>query len=497
MTRRDIIRGLNGLVASASLAGSATTGGQGVPPPAAAEHGAGPAGAAAAGFAVVTAPAFGAVGDGKTDDTAALRAAFASAAPVVYLPPGNYRVSGSVTIPAHTTVRGAGRQHTTILAAAGGKWTAPAPSTWVYVLGAVNADDVTVADLTVDARGEAASGVCILGGTRPTISGCGVRNVAVHSGCHFFGAQAAGVVPVVGGLMWNNVVNACTYNLVLDGQNEDCRVIGNLSLYAGTTHLSLDGGQGGGTGNHAVVAQGNSCDGQQGASNGVVCFRTHGATFADNTFRDPVNGQNGKNGTYFNIQESHGIAVVGNVLRTRSPGDYPAYGFTMGAVDVLASSNVVDGVDTVFFLIGGNASEMSSFHNTQVFRARAFQANNYARGGYEQAYSVSATQWDGRPYHPALPLLTAPPTSGVAYQNLTASPMTVLQPVYALRPGTPGNVRVSLGPSAPPTVLYARHVAAASTASAPDLVELQVPAAYYYAFTVTDAALGLPTALRR
>ena len=107
-----------------------------------------------------------------------------------------------------------------------------------------------------------------------------------------------------------------------------------------------------------------------------------------------------------------------------------------------------------------------------------------------------ANVWDGR-YHPSLPLFTAAPASGATYQNLTASPTTILQPVHALRRGTAGTVGVALGPSSPPTVLYTRRVAADSDASAPDVVELLVPAGYYYAFSVTDAALGLPTALRR
>ena len=43
---------------------------------------------------------FGAVGDGATDDTAALRRAFASGAAVVYLPSGTYAISGRIDIPA-------------------------------------------------------------------------------------------------------------------------------------------------------------------------------------------------------------------------------------------------------------------------------------------------------------------------------------------------------------------------------------------------------------
>jgi Pectate lyase superfamily protein len=58
---------------------------------------------------------YGATGDGRTDDTAALVAAVAAASPqaaptgdTVYLPAGRYRVTSAVTLPAATTLAGAG-----------------------------------------------------------------------------------------------------------------------------------------------------------------------------------------------------------------------------------------------------------------------------------------------------------------------------------------------------------------------------------------------------
>ena len=191
------------------------------------------------------------------------------------------------------------------------------------------------------------------------------------------------------------------------------------------------------------------------------------------------------------------MTLVGNVMRTASTADYPAYGFAMGVVDVLGSSNVVDGVDTLFFLIGGNASEMSSFHNTQVFHARVFRANDYAQGHYEQAFTFTEIQWNGRPYHPAVKPPTPLPVSGTSYQNLEAGPITVMQSVYAQSAGAPGTVHVALGPTPPPSPIYTRVVSSASQASAPDLVEIEVPSAYYYSFTVSDAVLGPLVAFRR
>jgi parallel beta-helix repeat protein len=57
----------------------------------------------------VNVKSFGAVGDGVTDDTAAIQAAATAAASgELYLPPGNYRISGTITLPSTITVRGHG-----------------------------------------------------------------------------------------------------------------------------------------------------------------------------------------------------------------------------------------------------------------------------------------------------------------------------------------------------------------------------------------------------
>lgn len=57
---------------------------------------------------------FGALGDGVSDDTAALQAALTSGAAVVYLPPGIYPISTALQITPGTTVMGAGPGQTVI-----------------------------------------------------------------------------------------------------------------------------------------------------------------------------------------------------------------------------------------------------------------------------------------------------------------------------------------------------------------------------------------------
>ena len=58
---------------------------------------------------------FGARGDGLADDLPALRSALSAAArtgATVFLPPGTYRVDGTLSLPAGVTLRGAGRENT-------------------------------------------------------------------------------------------------------------------------------------------------------------------------------------------------------------------------------------------------------------------------------------------------------------------------------------------------------------------------------------------------
>jgi hypothetical protein len=61
---------------------------------------------------------FGARGNGVHDDTAALRTAIAAAASrpgVVWVPPGEYLITGDVAVPSHVTIQGAGMWHTTFV----------------------------------------------------------------------------------------------------------------------------------------------------------------------------------------------------------------------------------------------------------------------------------------------------------------------------------------------------------------------------------------------
>lgn len=57
---------------------------------------------------IVSVKDFGAVGDGVTDDTAAIQAAFATGKKVIYMPAGVYKITSTITVPAYYSLIGDG-----------------------------------------------------------------------------------------------------------------------------------------------------------------------------------------------------------------------------------------------------------------------------------------------------------------------------------------------------------------------------------------------------
>ena len=436
-------------------------------------------------YGVVNVKDFGAVGDGVHDDTAAIQAALqAGSGGVVYLPSGTYLVSAALVIPANTVLQGAGRSLATILASTGGDWSAPSPSTWVFVVGSVNTDGVVVRDLGVNANNEEASGICILGGDSPIIENCLIQNVAVHSGCQFFGAQTSGVNPVTNGTMAFNRVESCVYNIVLDGQNEHICISGNHSVTPINTHFSIDGSQGG-TGNHDVTVVGNTAEGNaNGATNGFVVYDTNGISIIGNAVQDALTG-----GQYFNVQGGNDHVIAGNVLRTNAASDYPSWGIVVGAANAIrVTDNVLDGVGTAFYLIG--IAIYGSLTDNTILNATAFQTNNYPAGNYEAYYDMSRNTFNGTAYGTSITPPASPLVSGSVYQNNTGLCMTIYQPAYASTAGTAGSVAVALGASSTPSTLYTQWVNGSTTSSQPEVLTLRVPPGWYYSFTTSGATLA-------
>ncbi|HXV00118.1 MAG TPA: glycosyl hydrolase family 28-related protein [Caulobacteraceae bacterium] len=152
---------------------------------------------------------FGAGGQGRTDDTAALRACIAEAARRglgVFAPPGTYRLTGEIALPSGMALRGAGMWRTTFI---GDADLYARPDRRVrFTLAGRNirlADFAIVGNLTYRDDAEANDGVIGVHAADCTVSGIWVEHTKV--GLWFYGCA-------------NMVVEGCRFrNTMADGVN--------------------------------------------------------------------------------------------------------------------------------------------------------------------------------------------------------------------------------------------------------------------------------------
>lgn len=85
---------------------------------------------------------------------------------------------------------------------------------------------------------------------------------------------------------------------------------------------------------------------------------------------------------------------------------------------------------------------------------------------------------------PASPLV-----SGTAYQNTSPVPITIYQPAYATASGTSGTVAVALGSTDTPSAIYTKQIPGSTTSAAPDVCTVRVPPGWYFSFTTSGATL--------
>ena len=117
---------------------------------------------------------FGAVGDGATDDTAAIQAAVATTGQWIYFPPGNYKVSNQITLPANTTLTGSGQLTATITTSAAN-----------FFLFRITGSNVTVENLTIQNGAKTGGADFILDTTIGDIIQVRVQNIVTYSSYGF------------------------------------------------------------------------------------------------------------------------------------------------------------------------------------------------------------------------------------------------------------------------------------------------------------------------
>lgn len=174
--------------------------------------------------------AFGAVGDGVTDDTAAIQAALtAGAGNAVFLPAGTYLITDTLSIPANTKLFGVGPQRSVIERGFNG--------TMITIALA----DAEVSDLALDGAAPAftGKGIVVGGGTaslRPVFRNLWTISMGAVTDTHLeFGADAGQLA----------VVHACTFRL--GGGDLDFRAIhtnGPDTGFAGRSFSQVSVGNG-------------------------------------------------------------------------------------------------------------------------------------------------------------------------------------------------------------------------------------------------------------
>ena len=148
-------------------------------------------------------PDFGAVGDGVTDDTAAIKAAITAAkaatggatGAVVTLPRGRYVVSSEIQLPNYVALEGQGQESTWIIAASTFAFSGKIAVVSIGETGSeVRVSDVWIRDLRVNANAVANS-VGIY--TELAQEGCGLKNVGIANCARygFWSQPAAGFTP--------------------------------------------------------------------------------------------------------------------------------------------------------------------------------------------------------------------------------------------------------------------------------------------------------------
>ena len=88
-----------------------------------------------------------------------------------------------------------------------------------------------------------------------------------------------------------------------------------------------------------------------------------------------------------------------------------------------------------------------------------------------------------------------PPASGTVYQNTNPYDIRIYLPAYATTSGTAGSVAIALSSSSTPSTVGTKFVSGSTSSSATEIIELVVPAGWYYEFTASGVTFGTATVI--
>ena len=112
-------------------------------------------------------------------------------------------------------------------------------------------------------------------------------------------------------------------------------------------------------------------------------------------------------------------------------------------------------------------------------------SNNLYIGVIQYSNTHIASYYTGNPT-----LSTNPPVSGTAYQNTNPYDIRIYLPAYATTSGTAGTVAIALGSTSSPTAIGTKFISGSTSSSSTEIIELVVPAGWYYEVTLTGTTLA-------
>jgi hypothetical protein len=428
--------------------------------------------------------AFGAVGDGLHDDTAAIQAACNTGLPIVALPPGLYRVTGSITPQANQRLQGASRASTVILASGSADAYSPAVIT-------VTTPFVSVQDLAIDCAGiPNLSGISVQRAGQPsqfrlrdvTVYGLALGSPYSNSGLylsgydnHVHGFESDG--PAVWGVQVNGASDCTFTNIVV------VQAANGLSIY-GSEHLFLTN---------------IDCDSCTGSSVVTIDTSHHCLLVNCNIWYNgtqyslpggPQTGlQIGTTGSYSGSNLPSNIQVSNLLVNNLGDGSTNSAACALYAGDGIRVEAIASNTNPSY-TTGGTIGAVFAFGGSNPLSGTA-TCTAYGVTTGAMGIAPDTFQWrtTGAPPAPSTTTLTA----GTIYQNTTGAPLAVYIPVWASTAGTAGAITVQCGPSTPPGTLFTDIVNANTTSTVPRTVILRVPNGWYYAITATGATLGTAT----
>ncbi|MEM3862234.1 MAG: hypothetical protein QW203_07125 [Thermoplasmatales archaeon] len=138
-----------------------------------------------------------------------------------------------------------------------------------------------------------------------------------------------------------------------------------------------------------------------------------------------------------------------------------------------------------------------SYANGSSLIINNFYADSLASGYTFTNFMIGNLLTIVKKYLPApSPTLSAnPPVSGTVYQNLNVYDIRIYLPAYATTSGTAGSVTIALGSSSTPSTIGTKYINGSTSSSATEIIELVVPAGWYYEFTATGVTFGTATVM--